>query len=228
MTETKKSFCRFCHVFCGVEVDVEEGRVLAVRGDPDNAVSQGYTCRKGRAEVEGIYHPDRKMAAGQPELVAELRALRAEPVMDGGGYEPEEDFAFRMITYRMKGAYCTQGQNLPALRKKRSFNPVLMNLRAMQSLGVEDGDIVVVDSGFGSLEGIVEATEDLAPGVVALAHGWGDPSDDRDIREKGSNVQRLIPEDQRYDPVTGLALQSAVPVNVSPRSGVPPASHPNG
>jgi anaerobic selenocysteine-containing dehydrogenase len=98
----------------------------------------------------------------------------------------------------------------------------------MQSLGVEDGDIVVVDSGFGSLEGIVEATEDLAPGVVALAHGWGDPSDDRDIREKGSNVQRLIPDDQRYDPVTGLALQSAVPVNVSPRSGVPPASHPNG
>ena len=79
-------------------MDVEEGRVLAVRGDPDNAVSQGYTCRKGRAEVERIYHPDRKMAAGQPELVAELRALRAEPVMDGGGYEPEEAFAFRMIT----------------------------------------------------------------------------------------------------------------------------------
>jgi hypothetical protein len=50
--------------------------------------------------------------------------------------------------------------------------------------------------------------------VIALAHGWGDPSDDRDVREKGSNVQRLIPDDQRYDPVTGLALQSAVPVNV--------------
>jgi anaerobic selenocysteine-containing dehydrogenase len=125
MAETKKSFCRFCHGFCGVEVDVED-------------------------------------------------------------------------------------------------NPLLLNPRAMQSLGVEDGDIVVVDSGFGSLEGIVEATEDLAPGVVALAHGWGDPSDDRDIREKGSNVQRLIPDDQRYDPVTGLALQSAVPVNVSPSRACPP------
>ncbi|TFG93639.1 MAG: hypothetical protein E4H11_08095, partial [Myxococcales bacterium] len=33
MIETKKSFCRFCHVFCGVEVDIEGGRVLAVRGD---------------------------------------------------------------------------------------------------------------------------------------------------------------------------------------------------
>ena len=62
MIETRKSFCRFCHVFCGVEVDVEEGRVLAVRGDPDNAVSQGYTCQKGRAEVERIYHPDRLLS----------------------------------------------------------------------------------------------------------------------------------------------------------------------
>ena len=59
MIETKKTFCRFCHVFCGLEVDVEGDRVLAVRGDKDNAVSQGYSCPKGRAEVERIYHPDR-------------------------------------------------------------------------------------------------------------------------------------------------------------------------
>ena len=59
MIETRKSFCRFCHVFCGVEVDVEDDRVLAVRGDKDNAVSRGYTCPKGRAEVERIHHPDR-------------------------------------------------------------------------------------------------------------------------------------------------------------------------
>ncbi len=165
-----------------------------------------------------IGHADGKMAAGHPEVIAELREVRAEPVIDGGGYEADEDFAFRMITYRMKEVYCTQGQNLPSLRKKRSFNPVLMNPRAMQSLNVEDGDVVVVDSGYGQVEGIVEATEDLLPGVIALAHGWGDPSDDRDVREKGSNVQRLIPDDQRYDPVTGLALQSAVPVNVYTRS----------
>jgi anaerobic selenocysteine-containing dehydrogenase len=165
-----------------------------------------------------IGHPDGKMAAGHPEVIAELREVRAEPVIDSGGYEPDEDFAFRMITYRMKEVYCSQGQNLPSLRKKRSFNPVLMNPRPMESLGVEDGDVVVVDSGYGRVEGIVEATEDLPPGVIALAHGWGDPSDDRDVREKGSNVQRLIPDDERYDPVTGLALQSAVPVNVHART----------
>ena len=73
---------------------------------------------------------------------------------------------------------------------------------------------MVVESDSGRVEGIVQATEDLPPGVIAFAFGWGDPWDGRTAREKGSNVQRLIPDDRRFDPVTGLALQSAVPVNV--------------
>ncbi len=164
-----------------------------------------------------IGHEDRKMAAGHPEVIAELREVRAEPSIESGGYESGEEFGFRMITYRMKEAYCTTGYNLPSLRAKRSYNPVLMNPKSMDALGVSDGDTVLIDSGFGSVEGIVEASADLAPGVIALAHGWGDPSDDRGVAEKGCNVQRLIPADRGYDPITGLALQSAVPVNVSAR-----------
>jgi len=80
MIETKKSFCRFCHAFCGIDVDVEDNRVLAVRGDPDNAVSQGYTCMKGRAEVERIYHPERLLSSkkrvnGQRVDIAAEQAL---------------------------------------------------------------------------------------------------------------------------------------------------------
>ncbi|MDX1734920.1 MAG: molybdopterin-dependent oxidoreductase, partial [Halioglobus sp.] len=59
MVETRKTFCRFCHVFCGLEVDVQDNRVIAVRGDHDNPVSEGYTCPKGRAEVERINHAER-------------------------------------------------------------------------------------------------------------------------------------------------------------------------
>ncbi len=163
-----------------------------------------------------IVHDDQKMAAGHPEVISEMREVRAEPVIETGGYEEGEDFAFRLITYRMKEVYCTQGHNLPSLQAKRPFNPLLMNSEAIQSLGLNDGDKVIVDSGFGNVEAIVEATENLKPDVVALAFGWGDPSDDRDVREKGSNVQRLIPDDVRYDPVTGLAQMTAIPVNVKP------------
>jgi anaerobic selenocysteine-containing dehydrogenase len=172
----------------------------------------------GRVIPNMIGHEDLRMAVGHPEVVTELREVRAEPVLDTGGYEAGENCAFRMITYRMREVYCSQGQNLPSLRAKRPFNPVLMNPEAMQSLGVKDGDKVVIDSGYGNVEAIVEGTEDVAADVIALAFGWGDPSDDRDVHEKGSNVQRLIPDDYRYDPVTGLALQTAIPVNVYTRT----------
>ena len=190
-----------------------------IRKYPGGHVWGERELKAGGAIPNMIGHDDHKMAAGHPEVIAGLREVRAEPVIEAGGYGHEENFAFRLITYRLKEVYCTQGQNLPSLRAKRPFNPVLMNPQAMRRVGVRDGDRVVVDSGFGSLEGIVESTEDLAPGVVALAFGWGDPSDEGGPREKGSNVQRLIPDDQRYDPVTGLALQSAIPVNVYATEG---------
>jgi anaerobic selenocysteine-containing dehydrogenase len=164
-----------------------------------------------------IGYEDKKMAVGHPAVLEDLRVLRAEPVIDGGGYDPGEDCGFRLISYRMQESYCTQGQNLGSLRRKRPFNPLLMHPEAMESLGVKNDDIVVVDSGFGTVEAIVESTEDLKPNVVALAFGWGDPSDEGDVRDKGSNVQRLIPDDVRYDPVTGLAQTTAIPVNIYPK-----------
>jgi anaerobic selenocysteine-containing dehydrogenase len=163
-----------------------------------------------------IGHPDRRMAVGHPEVIAELAAVRAEPFVAGGDYGESDRFAFRMITYRMPEVYCTQGQNMPSLRKKRSYNPVLMSRASMQSLGLSDGDRVMVESGHGRVEGIVEGTDDLLPGVIGLAHGWGDPLGPADVRERGTNVQRLIPQAENFDPVTGLAQQSAVPVNVYP------------
>jgi anaerobic selenocysteine-containing dehydrogenase len=86
-----------------------------------------------------------------------------------------------------------------------------------QNLGVYDGDLVVVENDFGRQKGIVNTSETFKPGVIGIAHGWGDPADKRGISEKGSNAQRLIPDDVRYDPVTGLALMTAVPVNVTTR-----------
>src|SRR5262245_37092647 len=62
MVETHRSFCRFCHAVCGIEVDVEDGRAIAVRGDRDHVVSQGYLCVKGRELIEQHTHPSRLRA----------------------------------------------------------------------------------------------------------------------------------------------------------------------
>jgi anaerobic selenocysteine-containing dehydrogenase len=58
-----------CHpTLCGMLVDVEEGRIAAVRGDPDNPDSRGFLCIRGHAarEIIGnplrIVHPMRRTA----------------------------------------------------------------------------------------------------------------------------------------------------------------------
>ncbi len=163
-----------------------------------------------------IGHPDKKMAAGHPDVLAELRAVRAEEIIAGGGYAKGEDFAFRMITYRMPEVYCSQGQNLPSLARKRRYNPVLMNPDVMKERGLSDGDSVFVENEHGCVEGIVEASDQVGRGTIAFAFGWGNPADPRPVRERGSNVQALTSAEARHDPVTGLALQSAIPVNVRP------------
>jgi anaerobic selenocysteine-containing dehydrogenase len=57
--QTKKSFCRFCHANCAIEVDIEDGRAVAIRGDSANALFGGYTCMKGRELPAQANHPDR-------------------------------------------------------------------------------------------------------------------------------------------------------------------------
>ncbi len=183
-----------------------------IRQHPGGKIFGEAETRVGGVIPNMIGHADRRMALGHPEVLAELREVRAE---SGPTAETANGFEFRMITYRMKEVYCTQGQNLPSLRRRRKFNPVLMHPDAMRSHGFAEGDVVHVESAYGEVEGIVEASETVQPDVIAFAFGWGNPADSRPISERGSNVQRLIPDGELYDSVTGLARQSALPVNVS-------------
>jgi len=59
MKTTEKVFCgRMDHGGCGLLVEIEDGRIVSIKGDPD-APSKGYICRRGRAQIERLYHPDR-------------------------------------------------------------------------------------------------------------------------------------------------------------------------
>jgi nitrate reductase NapA len=55
----KKTPCRFCGVGCGLLVGIENGRAVAVRGDPDSPVNRGTACVKGYHSVQALYGRDR-------------------------------------------------------------------------------------------------------------------------------------------------------------------------
>src|SRR5437660_10231853 len=60
---TVRTMCPMnCHpTFCGMLVEVsDQGRLLGVRGDPDNPDSRGFLCIRGRAAVE-LPHNERRL-----------------------------------------------------------------------------------------------------------------------------------------------------------------------
>ena len=59
MVETKKTFCRFCHANCAIEVDIDADRAVAVRGDVSDPLFGGYTCMKGRELPAQANHRER-------------------------------------------------------------------------------------------------------------------------------------------------------------------------
>jgi len=88
---TEHTFCRVCHASCPMEVDIEDNKVIAVRGVMDDPLFEGYTCIKGRqipdqmADPKRIRQPLRRRPDGTfeeatsgealDEIAAELRRI---------------------------------------------------------------------------------------------------------------------------------------------------------
>lgn len=62
---TVKSTCCYCGTGCGVEIDVDHGQVLAVRGDPEHPANFGRLCTKGLTLAHTL-HADSRLA--EPRL----------------------------------------------------------------------------------------------------------------------------------------------------------------
>ena len=60
VTREVKSICPYCGVGCRFIFEVQDGRIVRERPDPDGPANQGQACVKGRFGVAGfIHHPDR-------------------------------------------------------------------------------------------------------------------------------------------------------------------------
>ena len=57
-----KTICGLCHTGCGMIVNVEDGQIKAVRGDPEHPANKGLLCPKGAASVQLVYSKDRLMS----------------------------------------------------------------------------------------------------------------------------------------------------------------------
>ena len=81
MGEWKKSGCVLCAQNCGLEMEIEDNRIVKVKGDKDNPRSKGYCCRKGLSIADYVHNADRiyypmKKVNGHHERISWEQAIK--------------------------------------------------------------------------------------------------------------------------------------------------------
>ncbi|HPC85237.1 MAG TPA: molybdopterin-dependent oxidoreductase [Smithellaceae bacterium] len=120
-----KTGCVLCAQNCGLEIEVENNRIVKVRGDKSNAKSEGYICRKGLNVAYHQHNADRlkyplKKVGDQferiswdqaiDEIAAKLRGIidqygpRSFAYMGGGGQGCHFEAAFGVRLMRSLGS----------------------------------------------------------------------------------------------------------------------------
>lgn len=132
MSEWKKTWCNLCAVTCGLELEVEDNRIINVRPDPSSPRSNGYCCRKGRSAKYFVENRDRleypkKKVGDHYERISWEQAYqeiaeRAHAIIDKHG--PRSTALVGGGTYSMSTPAATLQPLLKAIGTQYFFNPI--------------------------------------------------------------------------------------------------------
>lgn len=172
--------------------------------DIDVRVEPGREDRRAKLQL---------LPAGVPEEITQV--YEENNWRDGKIIDDGKEYTHLLISRRVKHVFNSSGQQLTNLQKKGTTNPAYMNPSDLDTLGMESGDLIEISGAAGMLVGVVEAARDVKPGVISMAHAWGDtPGNWGEVREKGASTNRLIDDNRTYDPITGQPRMTAIPVNL--------------
>jgi anaerobic selenocysteine-containing dehydrogenase len=113
MPETHYRSCCLCEATCGVAIEIEGDRVIAVRGDDADPFSKGYICPKATGLADLHHDPDR------------LTRPMVRDLATGAWREVEWDAAFDLVAERLRAVQRDHGRDAVAVYQG---NPTAHNL----------------------------------------------------------------------------------------------------
>ena len=113
----------------------------------------------------------------------------------------------------------SQHRSIPSLRKRVPHPYLEINPKRAQTLGVQDGHAVLLETPHGSITLTARITDDISPDVVCTQNGWWQACEALDLpgydpySSKGANVN-LLYETQNIDPISGSLPIKGYPCRV--------------
>jgi anaerobic selenocysteine-containing dehydrogenase len=158
-----------------------------------------------------LYTGDRRIHLAPARFLDDVPRLRA--ALDA----PAADGELVLVGRRNLRSNNSWMHNSHRLVKGREACTLLMHPRDAAARGLETGSRVRLRSRVGEVAVPLEVTDDIAPGVVSLPHGWGHARDGVVLRvalqRPGASINDVT-DDARVDALSGNAAFSGTPVTV--------------
>jgi formate dehydrogenase len=155
-----------------------------------------------------IKHRDGRVHLDDARIGAELTRLLASPAASA-------DFPLLMIGRREVRSHNSWLHNTPKFRDGTRRHRALVNPR--DAGGAADGELIRIVSKNGTIELPVELSDDVAPGTIAVPHGWGHRGGGWQTANAagGANVNEITsPRPDDLEQLSGMAHLNGVPVRL--------------
>jgi len=158
-----------------------------LRANPHGIVLADHARAGIRAEA--VRQPDGKVVLAPEGILAEIAGL-------GDRHPDDPDFPLMAIGMREMRSQNSWMHNSPTLMKGDRRHRARISPADAAAAGLSDGATVRITSPHGAIETEVLITDEMAPGTVAIPHGWGHRGGwQLANRSGGANVNELTSND---------------------------------
>jgi thiosulfate reductase/polysulfide reductase chain A len=169
-------------------------------------VVRGFFTPSGKVEFAAASLAEKPDATGRP--------VDPLPVYQPRDWQPSDEYPLYLVNWKEASHTHTRTQNNPWLLEIKSDNPLVIHPDTAATLGIADGEQVVVESPHGSVPARARTTRRMHPEVVGLQHGFGHSALGRLAKGRGTRDGILRPT--KADPLSGMSLHKEACVRVRP------------
>ncbi|KJS87190.1 MAG: hypothetical protein JM58_05140 [Peptococcaceae bacterium BICA1-8] len=134
------------------------------------------------------------------------------PVYREKFWQPDKNFPLYLISWKQANHTHSRTFNNPYLMGIKNNNPLYINVATAQSLGINDGDIIWVESPYSKDRATAKVTDSIHPQVAGWQWGYGHWGFGNLAKGKGTNASQF--NFLQAEPISGQALHKEVCVKI--------------
>jgi len=170
----------------------------------DGTAVRGFFTPSGKIEFYSETFAKKKDAQGQP--------VNPLPVYEPRDWQPDSKYPFYLVNWKEASHTHTRTQNNAYLAEMQPENPLMINADTAARLGINDGEMVWVESKYGKIKAKAKLTQGIHSEVVGLQHGFGHWAQGKIAKGRGFSDSVLRPT--RADPISGQAMNKQCCVKI--------------